>query len=107
MGDPCCKAILHLTHLIVRRIATNTLMRIGSQSITPPFRLVHGMQMGSIPNISVLRNRLPKDELNKEVQRIFKREESAHDINDPDDPKFRESAMAKILGSIGKLGKLS
>jgi len=59
--------------------------------------------MGAIPNTLVLRNRLSKDELNKEIRRIFDREEGVNDINDPDDPQYEGSAMARLRAAIGRL----
>jgi hypothetical protein len=74
-GDPCCKQMLHLTHILSRKVARNHLKRIGMKSITPPLVLDKvGNRFGSIPNTLILRSRLPRKDYLKEVEGIIKRE---------------------------------
>lgn len=75
-GDPCCKQVLHLSHLLSRKIARDHLRRIGLNSITPPFVYdLVGNRFGSIPNTMILRKRLSDSDYRENLKQIFKREE--------------------------------
>jgi len=72
-GDPCCKNMLHLTHIVTRLVAQNQLKRIGLKSINLPIlEDKTGNKFGSIPNLTVLKDRLSREDLRNEV-RLFLR----------------------------------
>lgn len=73
MGDPLCKALLHLAHLVSRKIARNNLLRIGFTSITPPFSFSGKYKFGSIPNTLLLRTRFSREDYLQNLKEIFKR----------------------------------
>jgi hypothetical protein len=91
MGDPLCKAMLHSSHLVSRKIAVNHLRRIGANSITPPFSFLGENKFGSIPNPLLLKKRFPRPVYLAHLKGIFKREEQ-YDIK-------------SLLGSIKSLTK--
>lgn len=72
-GDPCCKNMLHLTHIVTRLIAQNRLKRIGMKSINLPIlEDGNGNKFGSLPNLTVIKDRLSGQDLRNEVRAFLR-----------------------------------
>jgi len=69
-GDPCCKQMLHMTHLVSREAALNNMKVIGRKTITPLAKKDKaGNQFGHIPNIKIIRSRFSSEFLHEELLR--------------------------------------
>jgi len=102
-GDPCCKQMLHMTHIVSRIVSRNRMKRIGLKiSYLPGYREdPSGNLYGAIPNYTLLKQRLSKEDFHNEVRKLLRGKEPKAGARED---KQKESRL-DLLSSIGLFRK--